>query len=104
MTNYCIVTTTTYSKEEADSITNQLLNKKLAACIQCSEIESSYVWDGKVENNLEYKLDIKTTISKSKELINFIKSIHSYKVPEIIVTPILDGNSDYFEWIDNSLN
>ena len=100
---YCIVTTTTYSKEESIKITKEVLNKKLAACVQCSEIESSYFWEGKIEHNLEYKLDFKTSKEKAKELIDFIKSIHSYKVPEIIVTPIIDGNIEYFKWIDESI-
>jgi len=42
MTNYCIVITTTNSKEEADTLTEAILNQKLAACIQISEIESRY--------------------------------------------------------------
>ena len=100
---YCIVTTTTYSKEEALKITKEILNKKLAACIQSSEIESSYFWEGKIEHNLEYKLDIKTSKEKAKELIGFIKLIHSYEIPEIIVTPIIDGSKDYFKWIDDSI-
>jgi len=103
MKEYIIITTTTYSKDEANLITKNILNKKLAACIQCSEIISSYIWEGKIEDNLEYKLDIKTNKSKAKELIEYIKSIHSYKIPEIVVTPIIDGNSEYFKWIDDSL-
>ncbi len=104
MSNYCIVTTTSNSKEEANSIVQKVLEKKLAACIQSYEIRSSYIWEGKIEDSLEYRLDIKTTLKSSKELISYIKSIHSYTIPEIVVTPIVDGNIDYFKWIDEALN
>jgi len=101
MTNYCIVITTTYSKEEADTLTEAILSQKLAACIQISEIESRYFWDGKLERNYEYKLEIKTTKDNLTKLKEFIKSKHSYEVPEIIAIPIIDGNKEYFDWVDS---
>jgi len=101
MTNYCIVITTTCSREEADILTEAILNQKLAACIQISEIESRYFWDGKLERNYEYKLEIKTTKDNLSKLKEFIKSKHSYEVPEIVAIPIIDGNKEYFDWVDS---
>jgi len=104
MTNYCIVITTTDSKEEANTLAEAILNEKLAACIQISEIESRYFWDGKIEQSYEYKLEIKTKQEKLAKLKEFIKSNHSYEIPEIIAVPIIDGNREYFEWVDNFVN
>jgi len=101
MTNYCIVITTTCSREEADILTEAILNQKLAVCIQISEIESRYFWDGKLERNYEYKLEIKTTKENLSKLKEFIKSKHSYEVPEIVAIPIIDGNKEYFDWVDS---
>jgi periplasmic divalent cation tolerance protein len=101
MSNYCIVITTTHSREEADTLTEAILSQKLAACIQISEIESRYFWDGKLERNYEYKLEIKTTKNNLIKLKEFIKSKHSYEVPEIITIPIIDGNQEYFDWVDS---
>ena len=101
--DYCIVITTTDSKEIADKLTKTILDKKLAACIQRCEIKSSYIWNGKIEEALEFKLEIKTVKNRVKELIEIVKSIHNYEVPEILVLPIIDGNEDYFNWIDESL-
>jgi len=101
--NYCLVVTTTSNKEEADSLTKKILDNKLAACVSVSEIESSYFWDGKIESSLEFKLEIKTREDKIDRLKEFVKKNHSYEVPEIIVLPIVDGNRDYFNWIDESV-
>jgi len=101
--DYCIVITTTDSKEIADKLTKTVLDKKLAACIQRYEIKSSYIWNGKIEEALEFKLEIKTVKNRVKELIEIVKSMHNYEVPEILVLPIIDGNEDYFNWIDESL-
>jgi len=104
MTNYCIVITTTDSKTKANTLAEAILNEKLAACIQINEIESRYFWDGKLEQNSEYKLEIKTTKDNLSKLKEFIKTNHSYEVPEIIAIPILDGNREYFEWVDSALS
>ena len=101
MTNYCIVITTIDSKTKADTLAEAILNKKLAACIQISEIESRYFWDGKLEQSSEYKLEIKTKQEKLAKLKEFIKSNHTYDTPEIIAVPIIDGNREYFEWVDS---
>jgi len=101
MTNYCIVITTTNSKKEADTLAEAILNKKLVACIQISKIKSRYFWNGKLESDYEYKLEIKTTKNNLTKLKEFIKSKHSYKIPEIIAIPIIDGNQEYFDWMDS---
>ena len=78
MSEHCIVITTTYTQEEAIKLTKKLLDKSLVACVQESEIASSYIWEGKLETNFEYKLELKSRQDKIEEIIDFIKENHSY--------------------------
>ncbi len=103
MDDYCVIVTTTYNKEEADTLTRTLLSNSLVACVQESEVASSYIWNGKIETSYEYRLELKSRRDRVEEIIDFIKKNHSYNIPEIIVLPIVEGNSDYFRWIDELL-
>jgi len=88
---------------EARKITNVVLEKKLAACVNMIRgIESMYWWEGKVQKDSEVLLIIKTKKTLFKGLSKTIKSIHSYTNPEIISLPIIDGNKDYLKWIDDT--
>ena len=98
---YSIVTTTTSKKKEADSISNLLLNKKLAACVKLSKVDSSYIWNNKIKKSKE---NIVTIIAKKKNvdrIMSEIKKVHSYDVPEIIETPIKQGNKEYLRWVSD---
>jgi periplasmic divalent cation tolerance protein len=37
------------------------------------------------------------------EIIELVKSVHSYEIPEIIALPIIGGNEDYLKWIDDEV-
>ncbi len=101
--DYCVIQTTTDDKNVALTISKILLQNNLAACIQSYEIESSYRWQGKIENSKEILLNIKTKMSLYKEIEKVIKENHNYEVPEIIVLPISDGFRGYFDWIDKEV-
>ena len=101
---FCKITTTTDKKEVVNKISKHLLEKKYSPCIQITEpIESKYIWDGKIKSTKEYKLDIKTLETLSDEIIRLIKSIHNYKVPEIIKHSITIENKEYEEWAINNI-
>jgi periplasmic divalent cation tolerance protein len=99
-TNYCIITTTIDDKNIADQISTILLQNNLVACVQSHSIQSKYRWNGTVETSEEIFLQMKTKASLFEEVKAHIEALHSYEVPEIIMTPILDGNDDYLKWID----
>ena len=104
MNKYIQIITTTSNKEEADKIANVLVEKKLAACVQIlGPIKSIYKWKGKIEKANEFLCLIKSKAIKEKEIISMIKSLHSYEIPEIIVTPIIGGNEDYLKWIEKEV-
>jgi len=99
--DYCTITTTTDNHENADLITQTLLQKELAACIQSSPVESAYRWKGKIINSREIRLDIKTKVSLFGEVKKTIETLHIYEVPEITMHTMHDAKFDYLRWIDD---
>jgi len=101
MSKFIIVYTTTNQKETAEKLADFLLQERLSACVQIiGPFKSSYRWNGKIEENNEFMLIIKTKESLFKKVNEAIKSLHNYKVPEVLAVPIMDGNPDYLEWLN----
>jgi periplasmic divalent cation tolerance protein len=89
------------SEEEALKIANVLVEEHLAACVNViSPIRSIYRWEGKIWDEREWLLIIKTQKQIFGELEKKVKSLHSYSVPEIIGLPIIEGASSYLKWIE----
>ena len=100
VSDFCIVTTTTDDPENAQLITQTLLQQNLAACVQSSSIESAYRWKGKIIKSQEIRLSIKTRTSLFTDLKETIESLHTYDVPEILMVIIDDAKFDYLRWIE----
>ena len=101
---YIVVLITTADIGEAQRISSILLEEKKAACVNViSGVNSLFWWGDKLDSAQESLLVIKTKTSLLPEIISLVKREHSYDVPEIIALPIIGGNLDYLEWIDNSL-
>jgi len=99
-----IVVYITAPKNRAESIARLLVEEKLAACVNIVEsVKSVYWWEGNVEEDEESLLIIKTELGVLGKLVNRVKEIHPYEVPEIIALPIIGGNPDYLSWITSSL-
>lgn len=99
--SYIIVLTTTPDINLANSISNSLIEKKLAACISINKISSIYRWKNEIENAKEYELKIKTKQKNFKKIEKLITSLHVYDVPEIIAIKIINGSKKYLKFIDN---
>jgi periplasmic divalent cation tolerance protein len=97
---YSIVTTTCSTHDEAKALTQLILEAKLAACVQVSDIESSYIWQGEIQHASEVKLTIKTKEGLYNELETLIEENHPYETPQIVQIPIKNGFDDYLVWID----
>ena len=97
---YCLVITTTPNQQEAKTLAKSILEAKLSACVQLSNISSYYVWDNKVTNDDEVRLLIKTKKSLYEKLQTHIIQNHSYDTPEIIMLNIDDGSQKYLDWIE----
>lgn len=95
-----IVMVTASNQDEAVKIADQVVRSRLAACVSMiPSIHSTYWWEGKIINDQESLLLIKTTSDKFNFLEETIRQIHSYKVPEIIAVPIIKGFLPYLEWV-----
>ena len=101
MENYIIVFVTFPNKEEAKSLVEKLLTARLIACANISsQMESFFLWNGQITKENEVMVMMKTRKNAFNELSDWIKTHHSYDVPEIIAVPILMGSKEYFNWID----
>ena len=99
---HIVVFITVADEEEARLISRVLLKQKKAACINIIPgVNSLFWWQKKIDSAQESLLVIKTRSALLDEIIQLVKEIHSYDVPEIIALPIIGGNQDYLEWIDN---
>ncbi|RJQ86888.1 MAG: divalent-cation tolerance protein CutA [Desulfobacteraceae bacterium] len=91
---------TTKDKAEARSIGRYLVQSRLAACVNIFEqMNSMYIWQDQFQDDQEAVLIAKTTQQRLPELIEAIKSRHSYDVPCIVSLPIQDGNPSFLQWI-----
>ena len=103
-TGKIVIFVTTSTEEEAHRIAELLLGRRKAACVNIvPRIDSSFWWQGKLDSARESLLIIKTRASLLSEIIELVKSVHSYAVPEIIALPIIGGNEDYLKWIDDEV-
>jgi len=89
-------------KKLAKNLAELVLNQKLAACVQFSKIESAYFWEGKLQNDQEILVRIKTKNSLFLKVEKIIKKHHSYEIPQIISTQINQGSDEYLQWIESS--
>ena len=102
--NYIVILITTKDKKEASKIAQGLLEAKLIACANIiSGVQSLFWWQGKIDSAQEVLLVLKTKKILFKKLSAQVKSLHSYKTPEIISLPIINGSKDYLEWINSSV-
>ena len=100
MSQPIVVLVTCGSEEEALKIASALVEEHLAACVNViSPIRSIYRWEGKILDEKEWLLIIKTQSHRFAELEKKVKSLHSYSVPEIVSLPIVEGSSSYLNWL-----
>ena len=103
-TAYIIVLITTSSVEEAEKIAKTLLEERLVACANIiGPVHSLFWWQGKIDEAKEHLILMKTRKDLFGKVSERVKTLHSYQVPEIIATPIIEGSKDYLKWLDESL-
>lgn len=95
-----VVTTTLANEGDARDLAREIIENRLAACVQLSPIFSTYRWQGNVETSAEHLLTAKTLIVQADALIEFIRTRHTYDVPEIVLVAIIGGSQSYLDWIE----
>jgi periplasmic divalent cation tolerance protein len=104
MTNKRIVFSTAGSEDEARRIARELVERRLAACVNIiPRIESIYRWQGNVESAQEWLLLIKTSSERFIAVRDAIREMHSYELPECIAIEIEDGIAEYLKWIADAV-
>jgi len=100
MADFIVVLITAPNEEEAAKMANDLVASRLAACVNIiRNIRSIYRWQGKIEDEGEVLMLVKTRKEHFKDLEKRARELHPYTVPEIIALPILEGSSEYLQWL-----
>lgn len=95
-----VVYITTPNEDEAVRIAKIIVEEKLAGCVNIVRgIRSIYSWQGKIEDDSEVLMIVKTQRHLFEPLKRRVKKLHSYTVPEIIALPIIEGSEDYLNWL-----
>lgn len=95
-----VVFITASNEDEAAKIARTLVEARLAGCVNIiKNIRSIYSWQGKIEDEAEVLMIVKTQKPLFDALMKKVKELHSYTVPEIIAMPIIEGSEDYLKWL-----
>ena len=100
---HLVVLVTVSSADEAADLARTLVEERLAACGNIVErIRSIYRWEGKIEDEGEALLVLKTRAGCFEALKRRIIELHSYDVPEVIALELAHGHKPYLDWIDSN--
>jgi periplasmic divalent cation tolerance protein len=90
--------------EQGEKIGRALVKRRLAACVNnVPQVSTHFWWKDKLENQKESLLIVKTKISLVPDIVKAVKKLHSYSIPEIIALPIIGGDENYLDWIENEV-
>ncbi len=94
-----LVITTLDSIRDAKNLSKTLVSEKLCACVQIEQVKSIFEWEGKLSEESEIRLTIKS-ISENYEAIEaVILELHPYELPEIISIPTHNVYRPFAEWV-----
>ncbi len=94
------VITTVGTEQEANELAEELLGRRLAACVNIvSGVRSIYRWQGRICKDSEYLLVIKSMEEEVDEISATIKKLHSYELPEVLAIPIQHADERFLGWI-----
>lgn len=100
-----LVFMTAADEPEAERIAEMLVARRLAACVQIlPEMESIYVWKGKVQRDKERLLLAKTTRANFVKLDSEVRTLHSYATPEILAVPMVAVSASYLRWLKKNVS
>lgn len=104
MDEHCVVVLTTIGADvNASMLARQLVEERLAACVNVlPEMDSFFRWRGAVEQDQERQLVLKTTAARLPELQVRLHELHPYELPEFLVLQVLEGSDPYLRWIRDS--
>lgn len=103
-TQAVVILCTAPDEATAQELAALVLAEKLAACVTLLPGATSlYYWEGKMEQEYEVQMLLKSDINHQEALIACLKSHHPYQTPELLVLPVTHGDSEYLSWLYASL-
>ncbi len=101
MTDQVILALTTCPDEaSAQAVATALVREQLAACVnRVGGLRSTYIWDGRLQDQGEIQLIIKTTAARLDELQARLQALHPYELPELLAVAVAGGNERYLDWV-----
>lgn len=101
MTEFVLVLTSVPDERAGRELGRALVEERLAACVTVLPASRSlYRWEGKVCDEVEHVLFIKTRAALYDRIETRIKALHPYEVPEIVALALEKGSRDYWDWLD----
>ena len=98
-----LVLTTSDTRELAETIARALVESGEAACVNIVPgIRSIYRWQGKICDDAEFLLLIKSTTERFDSIRSRIKNLHTYQVPEVIAVPLSAADPEYLDWLQKN--
>lgn len=100
MTDAIQITTTTGDRATAERIAAELVDRRLAACVQISgPLTSTYRWKERIEITEEWLCIAKSLAQNFGPIEELIRRLHPYDLPEILAVPVTDGSAAYLDWL-----
>ena len=98
-----LVLTNLPDERAGKALAHHLVEQQLAACVNClPRVQSIFRWQGKVVTEQEVLMMLKTRAEHFPAIVERVKALHSYEVPEIIALPIQEGSQSYVDWLKES--
>lgn len=95
-----LILVTTGARDDAERLGEGLVEAHLAAsCSVVPTVHSIYRWEGQLQREHEALLLIRTLEARAEEVLEYVRSHHEYKNPEVIRVPIEGGSAAYLDWI-----
>ncbi len=98
-----LLLTTTDGEASAKHLAQRLVEERLAACVSYHPMNSVYRWQGEVQEAQEFQLVVKCNEAQVEQVMERIKELHQYEVPEMLVLPISKGSRAYLSWMKEQL-
>lgn len=100
-----VVVTTVGTEEEANQLAEELVARRHSACVNIVPVHRSvYRWQGKVCDDREFLLVIKTLEEEYDAVEAAVQELHSYDLPEILAFRVSRGERGFLDWITQSLD
>ncbi|NSX83015.1 divalent cation tolerance protein CutA [Wolbachia endosymbiont of Atemnus politus] len=105
MSGLVLIYTTFASLKEAKTVSEELLNEKSIACVNIfPEVNSLYLWEGKINSSCEIVAIMKSRNDQVDKVVEKIEAVHSYDQPAVIIIPIEKTNKSFTNWVNNVID